>query len=223
MHRECFERPGANLPVSRSSRGEVEKPVKFRCVAYAVALLLGAGTANAGWIDFTTAADWVAGDGVQTFSSTTQYGEVSFVATPPAGLLNFTDGIGLGIDCSSCGFVDVAELIDDGESVFIQFLDGPVTVYAVQLTDMAVFEFGKVLDDENTAVWMFGDMSGETNQFSIGLEVDWIRVIPLTDSNFGLAAINVGSVDTPIPEPGSSALFSIGALLVAFAIRQRSL
>ena len=188
---------------------------------------MGAGSADAGWVDFTDADSWTAGDGVQTFSSTTEVGAVQFDATPPEGRLNFTDKIGLGIDCGGCPVenpprFDNPLLIDDGEAVLISFLDGPVTVHAVQLTEMAVFEFGKVVDDENTAVWMFGDMSGELQQFSIGLEVDWIRIVPLTDSNFGLAAINVSSADRPIPEPGSSALFSIGALLVAFAIRRRS-
>ena len=185
-------------------------------IAITCALILVAGSASAGPLDFADAATWMDGAGQHSFTYETEYGTVRLYASPGSSYLTFTEGEGVGVDCDGCAG---SYQIEPPESLAVAFFDGSVFVESVTLSSFGSLEIGKV-GDENSIMWFYGE-GDDLQTLAIGFEADYIRVLPYFGASFTVASIELSVVPRPMPEPESLVLFPIGALLVGYVLLRR--
>jgi hypothetical protein len=186
-----------------------------------------------------------------TYSGSSAFGPVTFAANPAGSDLTHTAGSGLGIDCSGWGLycqVDTTNQIDFPEVLEVSFTT-PKYVTSVDIsqltsTSIELGRFSIVLEQDAGAVSGSGftvpfaaedaDSSGRL-QVAINQWASSIRFVPIQGffEDFSVARITIdetrtplttpGSPSSPIPEPSSVLMMTLGGALVLLSLRKFAL
>jgi len=181
-------------------------------------------------VDFTGAAgQMVAGTGQLAVA---ELGELTFSAAPTQSLITWNAGFGLGIDCvgSHLCVADELDEIDTFEVLTINFVDGPVLLDDITLSQIFVEgPFGIIVEGG----FLFGDRfalqfdaadDGSNDGWlnvAVGRQVEWVKVTAALgwSKDFSLASLNARRI-VPTPEPAAMLLFLAGSAVVAVGLRR---
>jgi len=201
------------------------------CLAFAASLLI-AGSASATMIDFTSAA-FAAAHGQSQFSTDVGGVGVTVLEAQPIGAELYLTSDGIGVD-SPWGLADPGE-INVPEELVISF-DQAQFINEVYVTQL--FQERGWLGTVNESGWysidggdkIYFEAAGDPNgllTLAVGQEATSIsfgaKLAGLTH-DFSVQGMNVGGLDAgvlAIPEPLSSVLFAIGAMITGAAVRRR--
>jgi hypothetical protein len=214
----------------------------FSSAVAAAALALSAGSAHAvifGGVDFPQGASSFA-DALTSFAPTVNNGQPTaphLVGTNALGAPNY-DGATCTI--ASCTYASLG----DGGSITVEFVDNRLTGSGSSALDLWIFEIGPDVEDTFVAVSkdgvtytsvgkVFGATAGiDLDAFGFGV-ADQFRFVRLTDdgnegdqsgATVGADIDAVGAISsvvaTPIPEPETWAMLSLGLLVVGLHRRR---